>query len=101
MLAAAIPAIITWAHRRGRRAFRYSIIGGATATGIAYVDWLVHDRALSQMPGEIDESVFVFIMLAIYGLLAGLAIAALADRIKGGNFLRNPERQPSPVMRDE
>ena len=59
-LAAAIPAIITWAYRRGRRAFGVSIIGGAVATGIAYGDWFVHDRALRQMPGESDESIFVF-----------------------------------------
>ena len=44
VFAAAIPAIIAWAYRRGRRAFRFSIIGGAAMTGVVYADWLAHDE---------------------------------------------------------
>ncbi|MGO9111574.1 MAG: hypothetical protein ACLP9L_20305 [Thermoguttaceae bacterium] len=83
------------------RAFRFSIIGGAATTGMAYVDWFIHDRGLREMPGETADSVFVFIMLAIYGLLAGLAIAALVDKYERMNVPQNTERQPSQVSQRE
>jgi hypothetical protein len=100
-LAAAIPAIITRAYRRGRRAFGVSIIGGAVATGIAYGDWREHVARLPPVSEEPEASIFVFLMLAIIGLLAGLVIAALVDKYERTNLPQNSERQASQVSQDE
>jgi len=101
VLAAAIPAIITWAYRRGRRAFRFSIVFGAAMTGVTYGDWRMHVTGLPRGAGEPGESVFVFLLLAILGLLAGLAIEAAVDKYERTNPPQRTERQPPLVSQDE
>jgi hypothetical protein len=97
--AAAVPALIVWAYRRGRRAFLSSIIGGAAMTGLAYADWRVHVAGFPPDAGEPVVSIFVFLMLAIIGLIAGLVLAISADKYERSKLPRNTER-PSQVSRD-
>ena len=100
-LAAAVPATIVWAHRCGRRAFCWSIIGGTIMSGLAYGDWLVHVARFRPGPAELAESILVFLVLAIAGLLAGLALAVSIEKYEREHLPRRTEQQPRQEPQEE
>ena len=100
-MAATVAAIIAWAYRRGRLAFRCSLIGGTATLAVAFIDWVVNVARLPSFFMEPLISVGEFLLFAIIGLVGGLCLASFPGSNQKMSPPKNTEEPPSQVSRVE